>query len=145
MLKNDTLKNGTSRIGLYGNAPPGGREFVISRVRYRRVRLYLRNALLKDVFSEDRLFPLAFLTRISGLLTFHRCIPQPHFFSQDKTDFLAGNARCVLFLNNLGFYFAIHCGQNMVYSSLIYHENARYHILQDVFMVIIIAMLLNCK
>ena len=24
MLKNDTLKNGTSRIGLYGSAPPGG-------------------------------------------------------------------------------------------------------------------------
>ena len=23
MLKNDTLKNGTSRIGLYGSAPPG--------------------------------------------------------------------------------------------------------------------------
>ena len=28
MLKNDTLKNGTSRTGLYGNAlPPGIREF----------------------------------------------------------------------------------------------------------------------
>ena len=24
MLKNDTLKNGTSRIGLYGSAPPPG-------------------------------------------------------------------------------------------------------------------------
>ena len=24
MLKNDTLKNGTSHIGLYGNAPPPG-------------------------------------------------------------------------------------------------------------------------
>ena len=23
MLKNDTLKNGTSRIGVYGSAPPG--------------------------------------------------------------------------------------------------------------------------
>ena len=23
MLKNDTLKNGTSRLGLYGSAPPG--------------------------------------------------------------------------------------------------------------------------
>ena len=23
MLKNDTLENGTSRIGLYGSAPPG--------------------------------------------------------------------------------------------------------------------------
>ena len=23
MLKNDTLKNGTSRIGLYGSVPPG--------------------------------------------------------------------------------------------------------------------------
>ena len=24
MMKNDTLKNGTSCIGLYGSAPPGG-------------------------------------------------------------------------------------------------------------------------
>ena len=24
MLENDTLKNGTSRIGLYGSAPKGG-------------------------------------------------------------------------------------------------------------------------
>ena len=24
MLKNDTLKNGTSRVGLYGSAPPPG-------------------------------------------------------------------------------------------------------------------------
>ena len=29
MLKNDTLKNGTSRVGLYGSAPPGlGKVFI---------------------------------------------------------------------------------------------------------------------
>ena len=27
MLKNDTLKNGTSRIGLYGSAPRGVKSF----------------------------------------------------------------------------------------------------------------------
>ena len=26
MLKNDTLKNGTSRIGLYGSTPPGEKQ-----------------------------------------------------------------------------------------------------------------------
>ena len=26
MLKNDTLRNGTSRIGLYGSAPPRGKR-----------------------------------------------------------------------------------------------------------------------
>ena len=36
MLKNDTLKNGTSRIGLYGSAP---RDFC--RVREEQLRLYL--------------------------------------------------------------------------------------------------------
>ena len=35
MLKNDTLKNGTSRIGLYGSAPPPGRSSNNERtVRY---------------------------------------------------------------------------------------------------------------
>ena len=32
MLKNDTLKNGTSRIGLYGSAPPGGDNAVCTRM-----------------------------------------------------------------------------------------------------------------
>ena len=30
MLKNDTLKNGTSRIGLYGSAPPGVLHVAVS-------------------------------------------------------------------------------------------------------------------
>ena len=29
MLKNDTLKNGTSRIGLYGSVPLGGFHIVV--------------------------------------------------------------------------------------------------------------------
>ena len=36
MLKNDTLKNGTSRIGLYGSNPPlGGRAEAPPDVRLR--------------------------------------------------------------------------------------------------------------
>ena len=33
MLKNDTLKNGTSDIGLYGSAPPGSSLYVSGSVR----------------------------------------------------------------------------------------------------------------
>ena len=35
MLRNDTLKNGTSRKGLYGSAPPGGMSiFFVERHEY---------------------------------------------------------------------------------------------------------------
>ena len=37
MLKNDTLKNGTSRIGLYGSAPPGHSQQA-NRLNYRSSR-----------------------------------------------------------------------------------------------------------
>ena len=33
MLKNDTLKNGTSRIGLYGSAPPPSPEASTLNIR----------------------------------------------------------------------------------------------------------------
>ena len=39
MLKNDTLKNGTSRIGLYGSAPPSPR---VQTLEYGRV-VHIKN------------------------------------------------------------------------------------------------------
>ena len=38
MLKNDTLKNGTSRIDLYGSAPPPGHSQQANRLNYRSSR-----------------------------------------------------------------------------------------------------------
>ena len=42
MLKNDTLKNGTSRIGLYGSAPPpSGRTLKVHNVNFVRYIIYI--------------------------------------------------------------------------------------------------------
>ena len=45
MLENDTLKNGTSRIGLYGSSPPPGQDY-----------RYVENFQLKAHFREIPLF-----------------------------------------------------------------------------------------
>ena len=46
MLKNDTLKNGMSHIGLYGSAPPPPRVlFLLSRQKYVRTVNAGRTAL----------------------------------------------------------------------------------------------------
>ena len=37
MLKNDTLKNGTSRTGLYGSAPPGSSAFSPKKVNISKI------------------------------------------------------------------------------------------------------------
>ena len=45
MLKNDTLKNGMSHIGLYGSAPPPWMLLLLSRQKYVRTANAGRTAL----------------------------------------------------------------------------------------------------
>ena len=43
MLKNDTLKNGMSRIGLYGSAPPSGFGPISFKLEFKRYHVEAEN------------------------------------------------------------------------------------------------------
>ena len=53
MLKNDTLKNGTSRIGLYGSAPPGLCDHPVSDNGSLKPELILHLTLKTQSGSEE--------------------------------------------------------------------------------------------
>ena len=56
MLKNDILKNGTSRIGLYGSVPPG--DFVLKLNNKQPLRFNLNDEFCRPVLPHNQILCL---------------------------------------------------------------------------------------